>query len=91
MPQGRHRVHFSFWLHEGVWTYALTNEGLWRLGPTRKTKDADVIRDLARRGGGLPDLESKHMLEYAIGQGKGALYLHLTDEQYTPLEKQVIR
>jgi hypothetical protein len=48
-------------------------------------KDSDKIRELARRGQALRTSETKQLLEYAIEQGRGGLYLHLTPDQYRKL------
>jgi len=85
MDEQRRRVHFSYWLHEGVWCYRFIDTGLTVLGQLRKTRSADVIRGIAERGNGLPNLEAKLMLDYGINQGKGGLYLNLTPEQYARL------
>jgi hypothetical protein len=86
MQTGKHRVHFSYWSLEGVWFYRFIGDGVELLGPVRRTRDPNVLRGIAERGGGLTDLESRNMLDYGIGQGQGGLYLHLTDEQFARLK-----
>jgi hypothetical protein len=79
-------VHFSYWLNEGVWFYQFIDTGLAVMGPVRRTRDPNVIRGIAERGGGISDLESRNMLDYGISHSKGGLYLMLTDEQYARLK-----
>ena len=49
--------------------------------------DPDKIRELARRGEAWGDSESRQMLEHAIEQGRGGVYLRLTPEQYARLRR----
>jgi len=44
--------------------------------------DPEKIRELARRGEAWGDSESRQMLENAIENGRGAVCLRLTPEQY---------
>jgi hypothetical protein len=48
----------------------------------------DKIIELVERGGGLPDQESRLMLKHAIAQGRGGMFLKLTEEQYTKLKQK---
>jgi hypothetical protein len=49
--------------------------------------DPEKIRELARRGGAWRDSESRQMLEHAIENGRGGIYLRLTPEQYSRLRR----
>ena len=55
--------------------------------PIRKLQvgTPDKIREIARRGGALKNLETRQMLEYGISSGRGGVTLDLTGEQYTKL------
>lgn len=68
-----------------MWNYRFIDSGLSVLGPVRRTRDSETIRGFAERGGGLPTQEAKLMLDYGLSQGKGGLYLDLSDEQYSAL------
>jgi len=48
-------------------------------------KDAEKIRELARRGEALGTQDAKDELEREIENGRGGVYLHLTPEQYRKL------
>jgi hypothetical protein len=48
--------------------------------------DAEKVRELVKRGGGLPDLESAAALEHGIEIGRGGVWLSLTPEQYARLK-----
>jgi hypothetical protein len=45
------------------------------------------VIELVNRGGGLPDQESRLMLDEAIATGRGGVFLNLTAEQYARLTK----
>jgi hypothetical protein len=82
MEQRRHRVHFSYWLHAGVWCYCFIDTGRAVLGPVRRTHDPEKLRGIAQRGGGFTNLEASLMFNYGIRQGRGGLYLMLNEDQY---------
>ena len=43
---------------------------------------------LVERGGGLPDLASRHALDQAIAKGRGGIFLNLTPDQYAQLRQR---
>jgi hypothetical protein len=47
--------------------------------------DPEKIRELARRGEAWGDSESRQILEDAIENGRGGMYLRLTPGQYRKL------
>lgn len=47
---------------------------------------AEKVREMARRGGALSNLESRQMLEYGIESGRGGVRLKLTAEQLASLK-----
>jgi hypothetical protein len=49
--------------------------------------DPEKIRELARRGEAWGDSESRQVLEHAIENGRGGVYLRLTPEQYARLRR----
>jgi hypothetical protein len=46
---------------------------------------AEKIVQLAERGGGFKDLESRLMLDQGISMGRGGVFLSLTEDQYRRL------
>jgi hypothetical protein len=80
------RLHFSFWLFEGVWLYRFIDGGLAPLGAVRRTHDPAVIKGIAERGGAVTNSEVRCMLDYALQQGQGGMYLSLSDDQYKRLK-----
>jgi hypothetical protein len=75
----------TFFLRQG-WQVQFCEADLKTPLPRQFTfKDSDKIRELARRGEALGTSEAKQLLEYAIEQGRGGLYLHLTPDQYRKL------
>jgi hypothetical protein len=51
--------------------------------------DPEKIRELAGRGEAWGTSESRQMLEHAIENGRGGVYLRLTPEQYSRFEAAV--
>jgi hypothetical protein len=49
--------------------------------------EPDKIRELARRGEAWGTSEARQMLELAIEQGRGGVYLRLTPDQYARLRR----
>jgi hypothetical protein len=49
---------------------------------------SEKVVALVERGGGLPDQESRLMLEQGISLGRGGVFLNLTEEQYAKLKKR---
>ena len=77
--RGGHKVHFSYWLHDGVWCYRFIGDGLKPLGAVRRTRNPDDIRTIAERGNALPNLEAKLMLDYGIQTGQGGTSLRASN------------
>jgi hypothetical protein len=48
---------------------------------------ANKVRELAELGGAIADLESRQMFENAIMNGRGGVYLNLTQRQYERLKR----
>lgn len=48
---------------------------------------ADKVVELANRGGGITDQESRLMLAQAIAKGRGGIFLSLAAEQYAKLKR----
>ena len=46
----------------------------------------DKVRELAERGGALQSLENRHALNHGISNGRGGVWLSLSDEQYASLK-----
>ncbi len=51
-------------------------------------EDEEKLIELAKRGGGLPNLEADQMLRHGIEIGRGGVWLSLTEEQYQKLKKR---
>jgi hypothetical protein len=49
--------------------------------------DPEKIRELAKRGEAWGRSEARQMLELAVEQGRGGVYLKLTPEQYARLRR----
>ena len=48
---------------------------------------ADKVRELANIGGAISNLENRQMFEHAITNGRGGVYLNLTQTQYERLNR----
>lgn len=82
----RRRVYMSFMQRKG-WSCQFLEPDLRTVLP-RKLSFADVekVRELAKRGGGVSDLESASALEHGIEVGRGGIWLSHTSAQYARLK-----
>jgi hypothetical protein len=82
-----HRVYMYFF-KRGGWQIQFTEGDLKTPLPRKLTfTDPEKIRELARRGEACGTSEARQMLELAIEQGRGGVYLKLTPEQYARLRR----
>ena len=82
-----HRVYMSFFSRSG-WQVQFLEADLKTPLPRKFTfADPEKIRELARKGEAWGDSESRQMLEHAIENGRGGVYLRLTAEQYARLRQ----
>jgi hypothetical protein len=82
-----HQVYMYFFKRDG-WEVQFLEADLKTPLPKKLTfSDSEKIRELAKRGGAWRDSESRQMLDHAIGNGRGGIYLRLTPEQYTRLRR----
>ena len=76
----------SFMLRQG-WFCQFLEKDLKTPLPRKITlKDPENVRALAERGGCVMNLEKRQAFDYAIGMGRGGVWLELTDEQYIKLQ-----
>jgi len=86
-PNDRHRVYMSFMDRHG-WQCQFLEADLQSPLPKRlHFSSPDKIIELAERGGGLRDQESRLMLYQGIAMGRGGVFLSLTNEQYERLRR----
>ena len=86
--QPSHRVYMYFFFFRGGWQVQFLEADLRTPQPRKLTfTDPEKIRELARRGEAWGDSESRQMLEYAIENGRGGVYLKLTPDQYKKLRR----
>jgi hypothetical protein len=83
----RHRVYLSFQLRDGWRCQFLETDLKTALPKKLHFKSPDKVIELVERGGGLPDQESRAMLNQAIKTGRGGTFLNLTSEQYGKLKR----
>ena len=83
----RHSVYMSFQKNRSWQVQFLEPDLRTPLPRTFSFAHADKIRELARRGEALGNLEAKQALESAIENGRGGIYLRLSAEQYTKLKR----
>ena len=82
-----HRVFMTFFFRKG-WQVQFVEADLKTPLPRKVTfADAEKIRELARRGEAMGTSEARQMLEYAIENGRGGVYLKLTPEQHAKLKR----
>jgi hypothetical protein len=80
-------VYMSFFQSKGWQVSFLHKDMRTTAAPPRTFSSPQKILDLARRGGGLPDLAAKQSLTSAIENGRGGLDLNLTPEQFEKLRQ----
>lgn len=87
LPAQRHRVYMSFVRNENGWYCRFHHDDLAKTPITRKFvfSSAGKIHEAARRGNGLIDMESRDALDEAVTIGRGGVWLHLTEDQYSAL------
>jgi hypothetical protein len=82
-----HRVYMGFFFRQGWQVSFLEADLKTPLPRTFTFADPEKIRQLARRGEAWDTSEARQMLELAIEQGRGGVYLRLTPEQYAKLRR----
>jgi hypothetical protein len=82
----RHRVYLSFQLRDGWRCQFLETDLKTALPKKLHFNTPDKLIELVERGGGLPDQESRAMLNQAIEIGRGGVFLRLNAEQYSKLK-----
>jgi len=77
----RHRLYMSFMQRDG-WYCQFLEEDLKTPLPRKVTvSTAEKVREMARKGGASMNLESHQALELGIENGRGGVWLELTEEQ----------
>ena len=82
-----HTVHMSFFFRKGWQVQFLEAYLKTPLPRTFTFSNPEKVRELARRGEAWGTSEARQMLELAIEQGRGGVYLRLTPEQYAKLRR----
>jgi hypothetical protein len=88
-PYVRHRVYayVSFQFHRS-WRRQFLEKDLQTLLPrTLNLATAEEVIAFVDRGSGLSNPESRETLDLAIATGRGGVFLSLTTDQYTQLQK----
>jgi hypothetical protein len=80
-----HRVYVSFFFRSGWYVQFLEADLRTPLPRKLMFSDPEKIRQIARRGEAWGTSEARQMLELAIEQGRGGVYLRLTPDQYAKL------
>ena len=81
-----HRVYMAFRMTRGGWHVEFMTDGFRsKLPKTLHFVDQAKLFELADRGQADTSLAAKQGLAYGIREGKGGVYLNLTDEQFNKL------
>jgi hypothetical protein len=83
---GTYLVYMSFMLRVGWYCQFLEKDLKTPLPRKVVLKDAEDVLQMAIRGGSRMDTEKRHAFDYAIGTGRGGVWLELTEEQYLKLK-----
>ena len=71
-----------------VWHVTFLEPGLEKPLPKTLTfRNEGKIRELARRGEAWGKSEDRQLLDYAVAEGQGSVYLKLSPEQYSRLRR----
>ena len=84
----RRRIYMSF-MHRGGWYCQFLEEDLKTPLPRKITlQDPAKLIELAEHGGYGLNLEGRHALDNPIENGRGGIWLELTEEQYQKLKSR---
>ena len=83
-----HKIYMTFFQREGWYVQFLEADLKTPLPRTFNFTDPEKIKELAKRGEACGTSEARQMLELAIEQGRGGVYLRLTPEQYAKLRRR---
>jgi hypothetical protein len=87
-PTDRRRVYMVFQDRYG-WHCQFLEADLKTPLPRKLTfASPDKIIELVERAGGFKDQESRLILDHGIAIGRGGVYLSLTHEQYSTLQRR---
>jgi hypothetical protein len=77
-----------YFVSRGCWHCQFLEDDLKTPLPRQLSfSDPAKIYEMAERARSLVNLESKQALDHAIRDGRGGIYLQLTEEQYRKLRK----
>ena len=82
----KHRVYMTFFLSSGWYCQFLEEDCRTALPRKLTFKDVKKVVELAQRGGALMNLEARQAIDHAIANGRGGMWLELTEEQYQKLK-----
>jgi hypothetical protein len=83
----RHRVYMHFMQRDG-WFCQFLEEDLRTPLPRKvRLEDPAKIIEMAEKGGAAMRLEDRQAIDHGIAQGRGSVWLSLTEEQYQKLKR----
>lgn len=83
---GTHRVYMSFFLSHRWYCQFLESDLKTPLPKKVTLNSPEKIIELAARGHAFSNLESRQQVDHAIANGRGGIWLELTEEQYLKLK-----
>jgi len=83
---GPHIVYMCFMLRSGWYCQFLERDLKTPLPRKVVLKDAEEVLQMAVRGGARMDTEQRQAFDYAIGMGRGGVWLELSEVQYRKLK-----
>jgi hypothetical protein len=81
-----HRVYMSFVQREGWHRQFLEADLKAPLPKKLAFLTQDMVIQLARRGGAVPNLQTEQAIRHGIEIGRGGVWLNLSEEQYRKLK-----
>jgi hypothetical protein len=83
---GKHRVYMFFFERSGWYCQFLEEDCRTSLPKKLSFKHPEKILELAQRAGAVQNLEGRQAIEHAIRNGRGGIWLELSEDQYRKLK-----
>lgn len=86
--QPHHKIYVAFFLREGWYCQFLEADLKTSLPRKLRLQDSTKLFELAEKGNALKTLEDRQALEHGIENGRGGIWLELTNQQYQALKRR---
>jgi hypothetical protein len=83
----KRRIYMYFFLREGWYCQFLEEDLKTPLPKTTTVETPAKLAEIASRGGYVMNEEGRKAFEHAVQNGRGGIWLQLTDDQYAKLKR----